>query len=230
MYVTQSIQRPHGINVFGSSLIRVDPDYSSLRFAVSRVAAKPKDAFDETRRGADAVRAALMALKIDARDVRSGDLALAEEWVGYNENRRMAGYRATASFHAFVREFAKVEPVLVAVVDAGADRIHSVHHKTTRMREIRAEARKRAVEAAKAKAESYASAAGVKVGAPLHVEDVKPGRSLAAQSHAGRRSHRGRNGSRAVEPRIDRRRRRGDGVLRDQRLMPAHLWARQTAR
>jgi hypothetical protein len=182
VYVTQSIQRPHGINVFGSSLIRVDPDYSSLRFAVSRVAAKPKDAFDETRRGADAVRAALMALKIDARDVRSGDLALAEEWVGYNENRRMAGYRATASFHAFVREFAKVEPVLVAVVDAGADRIHSVHHKTTRMREIRAEARKRAVEAAKAKAESYASAAGVKVGAPLHVEDVNPD-DLSRRSH-----------------------------------------------
>jgi uncharacterized protein len=182
MYVTQSIQRPHGVTVFGSALVRVDPDYSSLRFAVTRVAAKPKEAFDETRRAADAVRAALTAMKIDPRDVRSGDLALAEEWVGYNETRRMTGYRATASFHAFVREFSKVEPVLVAVVDAGADRIHSVHHKTSRMREVRDDARRRAVRAARAKAETYAVAAGAKVGAAIHIEDVNPD-ELARRSH-----------------------------------------------
>ncbi|HEY2364827.1 MAG TPA: SIMPL domain-containing protein, partial [Polyangiaceae bacterium] len=135
------------------------------------------------RRGADAVRAALAAMKIDTRDVRSGDLALAEEWVGFNENRRMAGYRATASFHAFVRDFGKVEPVLVAVVDAGADRIHSVHHKTSRMRELRADARTRAIAMARAKAQSYASAAGVKIGAPLHIEDVNPDDYSRRSSH-----------------------------------------------
>jgi uncharacterized protein YggE len=182
MYVNQSIQRPHGVTVFGSALIRVGPDYSSLRFAVSRVAAKPKDAFDDARRGADAVRAALGALKIDARDVRSSDLSLAEEWVGFNENRRMAGYRATASFHAFVRDFAKVEAVLVAVVDAGAERIYSVHHKTSRMRELRDDARQRAVKSARAKAESYAAAAGAKVGAVIHIEDVNPD-DLTRRSH-----------------------------------------------
>lgn len=182
MYVNQSIQRPHGVTAFGSALIRVDPDYSSLRFAVSRIAAKPKDAFDEARRGSDAVRAALNAMKIDPRDVRSGDLSLAEEWTGYNETRRMIGYRATASFHAFVRDFSKVEPVLVAVVDAGADRVHSVHHKTTRMREIRDEARKRAVTAARAKAETYAAAAGAKLGVVIHIEDVNPD-DLARRSH-----------------------------------------------
>lgn len=183
MYVTQSIQRPNGINVFGSSLIRVDSDYSSLRFAVSRVAAKPKAAFEETRRGADSVRSAIAAMKIDMRDVRSSDLALAEEWVGVNQERRLSGYRATATFHAFVRDFAKVEPVLVAVVDAGADRIHSVHHKTSRMRELRADARTRAIGAARAKAESYASAAGVKIGAPLHIEDVNPDDYSRRSSH-----------------------------------------------
>jgi uncharacterized protein len=182
MYVTQSIQRPNGVTVFGSALIRVDPDYSSLRFAVSRVAAKPKDAFDEARRGSDAVRAALAAMKIDSRDVRASDLSLAEEWTGFNENRRMAGYRATASFHAFVREFARVEPVLVAVVDAGADRIYSVHHKTSRMREVRDDARRRAVRAAHAKAETYAAAAGAKLGVAIHIEDVNPD-DLSRRSH-----------------------------------------------
>jgi uncharacterized protein YggE len=182
MYVNQSIHRPAGVTAFGSSLIRVDPDYSSLRFAVTRVAAKPKDAFDEARRGADAVRAALRAMSVDARDVRAAELTLAEEYAGQHPDRRLVGYRASAEFHAFVREFARVEPVLVAVVDAGADRIFSVHHKSSRLRELRAEARKRAVHAARAKAEGYASAAGCKLGAPLHVEDVNPD-DISRRSH-----------------------------------------------
>ncbi len=128
------------------------------------------------------MRAALSAMKIDPRDVRSSDLALAEEWVGFNENRRMTGYRATSSFHAFVREFSKVEPVLVAVVDAGADRIYSVHHKTSRVREVRDDARRRAVGAARAKAETYAAAAGAKLGAAIHIEDVNPD-DLTRRSH-----------------------------------------------
>jgi len=182
MYVNQSIQRPAGITAFGSALLRVDPDYASLRFAVTRLAAKPKDAFDEARRGAEAVRAALRAMQVDSRDVRVSELTLAEEYVGFNETRRMAGYRASASFHAFVRDFARVEPVLVSVVDAGADRIFSVHHKSSRVREHRAEARTRAVHAARAKAEGYAAAAGCKLGAPIHVEDVNPD-DISRRSH-----------------------------------------------
>ena len=182
MYVNQSIQRPAGVTAFGSALLRINPDYASLRFAVTRLAAKPKDAFDETRRGADAVRAALRSMSVDARDVRTSELTLAEEYAGINEARRLAGYRASAQFHVFVRDFAKVEPVLVAVVDAGADRIFSVHHKSTRMRDVRADARKRAVLAARAKAEGYAEAAGCKLGAPLHIEDVNPD-DISRRSH-----------------------------------------------
>ncbi len=182
MYVNQAIQRPAGVTAFGSALMRVDPDYSSLRFAVTRVAAKPKEAFEEARRGAEAVREALRALSVDARDVRVSDLSLAEEYTGYNENRRMVGYRASASFHAFVRDFKRVEPVLVAIVDAGADRIFSVHSKSSRMRELRAEARERAVRAARAKAEGFAAAAGAKLGAPIHIEDVNP-EDIQRRSH-----------------------------------------------
>jgi len=174
MYVNQSIQRPNGVTVFGSALLRVDPDHSSVRFAVTRVAPKPKEAFDEARLGADSVREALRAMNIAARDVRSSDLSLAEEYTGYSENRRMIGYRASASFHAFVRDFKLVEKVLVAVVDAGADRIFSVHHKSSRLRELRAEARSLAVASARAKAEGYAHAAGAKLGVAIHIEDVNP--------------------------------------------------------
>lgn len=174
MYINQSIQRPAGVNVFGSALLRVDPDYASIRFAVTRMDAKPKAAFEAARAGAARVRAALQALGVADRDVRDSDTSLAEEWVGMNADRRMAGYRATVGFHVLVRSFGLVEPVLVAVVDAGADRILSVHSKTTRIKELRIEARQRALRAAQAKAEQYVGAAGARLGAVVHIEDVNP--------------------------------------------------------
>jgi uncharacterized protein YggE len=174
MYTNQSIQRALGITVFGSTLVRVDADYASVRFAVTRLAAKPKEAFDEARAGAARVGEALRALGIADRDVRSGDVSLAEEYAGFNQDRRMVGFRASIPFHALVRDFGKVEPLLVAVVDAGADRVTSVHHKTSRLRELRASARAGAVEAARRKAEQYAEAAHVKLGAVIHMEDINP--------------------------------------------------------
>jgi hypothetical protein len=182
MYVNQSIQRALGVTAFGSTLLRADPDYASLRFAVTRVAAKPKDAFDDARAAAEKVRAAIRALKVDDRDVRSSDLSLAEEYAGYNENRKMIGFRASVTFHVIVRDFSIVEPALVAVVDAGADRVYSVHHKTSKLKELRKLARTRAVEAARKKAEEYAAAAGSKIGAPVHIEDVNPD-EMSRRSH-----------------------------------------------
>jgi uncharacterized protein YggE len=182
MYVNQSIQRALGVTAFGSALLRVDPDYASLRFAVTRLAPKPKEAFDQARAAAESVRAAVRKLAVDDRDVRSADLSLAEEYAGYNETRRMVGFRATVAFHTIIRDFAIVEPVLVAVVDAGADRVHSVHHKTSRLRDLRKLARTKAVEAARAKAEHYAIAAGSKIGTVIHIEDVNP-EELSRRSH-----------------------------------------------
>lgn len=182
MYINQSIQRPNGVNVFGSSLVRVDPDYASLRFAVQRVAAKPKEAFAAAREGATRVRKALHDLGVADRDVRASDVTLEEAYEGYNAERRMIGYRGVVAFHALVRDFALVEPVLVGVVDAGADRILSVHSKTSKLRELRRDVRMRAVAAARAKAEEYVRAAGATLGAVLHLEDVNPD-DMSRRSH-----------------------------------------------
>jgi uncharacterized protein YggE len=67
-------------------------------------------------------------------------------------------------------------------VDAGAHVIDSVSYKTSRLRELRAEARKGAVEAALSKAEVYASAAGLDIGKALHIEDINP-EEIAQRSH-----------------------------------------------
>lgn len=184
MFVNQSIHRAQGINVFGSCLIRIDPDYASLRFACTRTTATPKEAFAAARGAARDVRAKLAALGIADRDVRESDTSMQQAYENaYNQPRRFIGYCATVTFHVILKDLSKTEDVLGGVVDAGADMILSTHNKTTRIRELRADARRRAFESARAKAEDYAKAANVKLGHVLHVEDVNPD-DISRRSHA----------------------------------------------
>jgi uncharacterized protein YggE len=64
--------------------------------------------------------------------------------------------------------------------------VDGTHFDVIAKRELRAEARRKAVAAARAKADLYAEAAGVRVGAVLHIEDVDPEQPGASRyrSHA----------------------------------------------
>lgn len=172
MFVSQSIQRPGGINVFGSCLIRVEPDYASLRFAVTRLAPQPGPAFEQASAGARKVRELLVGEGVAERDVRTSQITLEQAYEGYNEARRFVGYRARVAFQVNLHRLDRFETVVVGVVDAGGDQIENVTFKTSRLRELRDEARKGAVLAAQRKARIYAEAAGASVGPVAHIEDV----------------------------------------------------------
>lgn len=182
MYVAQSIQRPQGVNAFGSCLIRAVPDFASVRCAVNRTAPHPKQAFEAARDATKRVRDAIRSMGIADADVAASDISLAEAFSVDGQTRKKIGYEACVMFHVIVRQLGNIEALLSAVVDAGADRIISVHAKTSKLREVRGEARERAVRAARAKAEELAAAAGAKLGPVLHLEDIN------ADDH-GRRSH-----------------------------------------
>lgn len=172
MNVTQSVQRPFGINVFGSSIVRVEPDVASLKFAVSRLKQHPRDAFRDAREGAQSVRAYLAQAEVG--DVGSSRITLSEAFRYTGGENRFVGYTAKVSFHVLLYDLERMEEVLSGVIDAGANGIDSVEFQTRRLKEVRKEARQRAVEAAREKAEVYCQTAGVTVGSVIHIEDVSP--------------------------------------------------------
>ena len=174
MYVNQSIQRPAGVNVFGSCLIRTEPDYATLHFTVSSLAPEPSAALSQARRASDEVRAVLARRKIAVGDVQASPVTLQLAWEGYGDTRRSVGYRVAIPYLVLARDLAIVEELLVELVAAGAREIDSVSYKSTKLRELRAQARRGAVAAAREKAVLYAEAAGARVGKVLHLEDVNP--------------------------------------------------------
>ena len=168
----QMIQNPFGINVFGSSSLRVEPDIVSLSFAVSRLQQHPKDAFQEVRKAAQAVRKYLEQAKVD--EVTTSRVTIDQSFRYTANEHKFIGYTAKVVFHVLLRQLDKMEDVLAGLVDAGLNELDSVDFQTTKLKEIRAEARRQAITAAREKAENYCHAASVALGKILHIEDVNP--------------------------------------------------------
>jgi uncharacterized protein YggE len=101
----------------------------------------------------------------------------------YGPNAKFLGYQAEVAFRIVIDALDKVEPVLSAAVDAGANQVTGVRYLTSRLRELRADARRQAVQAARTKAEVYCDAAGVQLGQVIHIEDVNPDSMMLRGGH-----------------------------------------------
>jgi uncharacterized protein YggE len=161
-----------GVKVFGSAVLRVEPNTASLQFAVARQGKQPKDAFRETHQAVKNVRAYLN--QVQAGDIAASRITLSRTYEHVNQRQQPTGYSAKVSFNVLLSDLDRMEEILAGVVDAGANEIGSVEFRTTRLKEHRAEARRRAVAAAREKAENYCHAAGVSLGAVVSLEDVHP--------------------------------------------------------
>jgi uncharacterized protein YggE len=177
----QSIQHPFGITVFGSAIIRVEPDVASLTLGVTNLKPRPRDAFNETRAGAAKVRKYLAQAGIEEVATSRISLAQTQRYTG-GENR-FVGYAARLSFNILLRDLDRVEEILTGAVDAGTNEVSAVEFQASRLKKMRVKARQQAVAAAREKAEIYCEAAGVKLGAVLHIEDQNPDRLRGSEGH-----------------------------------------------
>lgn len=167
-----TIRHPFGLSVFGSALIKASPDCVSIMVGVSRVEQKPTDAFSKARKGSQSVSEFLRRSQV--AEFGASRITLSQDFRYTGGENRFVGYKARMSFTLILRNLDRLEDVLTGLVDAGANELTSVDFQTTRLKDLRAQARRVAVEAAREKANIYCEAAGTVLGAVLHIEDVNP--------------------------------------------------------
>lgn len=172
MLPQQPIATPFGISVFGSAIVRVAPDVVVIKLSVSQLKPHPRDAFEAVRETAQRVQAYLSGAQI--KDAGSSRISLNEEFRYINNESKFAGYRTRVEFRVILSDLSRVEEILAGVVDSGANNIRAVDFQTTRLKEIRADARRQAIAAAREKAQVYCEAAGVALGKVIHIEDINP--------------------------------------------------------
>jgi uncharacterized protein YggE len=170
----QMIERPWGVAAYGAASEKALPDLIRVRFKVIRLEQTPSAAFEAASDAVRDVRSVLRGRGVSDAAVEGSRLDLKTVWSFANGVRTFVGYQCQAAFSVESTDLDNVQPLLVDLVAAGANEIEAVDFDVLAKRALRAEARRKAVAAASEKAGLYAEAAGVRLGAVVHIDDVDP--------------------------------------------------------
>jgi len=163
---------PPAISVTGEASISVPPDLASVDAGVASDAKTAREASDANNTAMAKVLAALKSANIDAKDIQTSRLSLQPQ---YAPNRTgpsaITGYRASNRVTVKIRDVTKVAGVIDTLVGAGANDIGNISFEVSQASKLLDDAREKAVADARRKAEIYAKAAGVTLGAPLSIAE-----------------------------------------------------------
>jgi len=151
------------ISVSGSSAIRVQPDRVVVLFGVESFTRTPSSSQAQNARRSRAVLDAIRAQDIAERDIATANFTIQPRYEDYDRNA-ISGYWAQNTIAVTLRDVQKLEPVLVAALEAGAATVKGIDFSVTNLRELRDRARDQAVQAALKKASDMSSAAGMRLG------------------------------------------------------------------
>ena len=164
---------PSAISVSGEATVSAGPDLAQIDAGVANDAKSAKEASDANNAAMGKVLLALKGAGIPEKDYQTSRLSLQPQ---YAPNRStganpVVGFRASNRVTVKIRDVTKVASVIDTLVGAGANDIGNISFDVTQASKLLDDAREQAVADARRKAEIYAKATGVTLGAPLSVSE-----------------------------------------------------------
>jgi uncharacterized protein YggE len=168
---------PPAISVSGEAEISVPPDLAMVDAGVASDAKTAREAADTNNTAMAKVIQAIKAAGIDDKDVQTSRLSLQPQYASnqYSSGRtgpsQITGYHASNRVTVKLHDVTKVASMIDTVVAAGANDVGNVNFTVSQPSKLLDEAREKALADARRKAEIYAKAAGVTLGAPLSISE-----------------------------------------------------------
>jgi uncharacterized protein len=164
--------QPPAISVTGEANVSVAPDLAQVEGGVTSEGKTAREASETNNAAMGKVLLALKGAGIDEKDYQTSRLSLQPQ---YAPNRSgpspIVGYRASNRVTVRIHDVTKVANVIDTLVGAGANDIGNVNFEVSQASSLLDDAREKAVADARRKAEIYAKAAGVTLGAPLSISE-----------------------------------------------------------
>ena len=170
--VLAQVVPPATISVTGEATVSVPPDLAQIDGGVTSEAKTAREASEANNAAMGKVLQALKGAGIEEKDIQTSRLSLQPQSAPNRSGpSAIAGYRASNRVTIRVRDVTKVANVIDTLVGAGANEIGGINFVVSQASKLLDEARERAVADARRKAEIYAKAAGVTLGAPLSISE-----------------------------------------------------------
>lgn len=168
-------ETPGQITVTGEGSVFAVPDMATVTMGASAEAETAKSAMEQTSATTAAILEQLTASGVAARDIQTSDLTLMPVWSnrGAPDTRpTIDGYQASNRVTVRVRDLAALGTLLDAVLSDGANQLGGLQFTVADPAPLLNEARIKAVADAQAKAQLFATAAGVELGALLSLSEA----------------------------------------------------------
>jgi hypothetical protein len=165
---------PRTITVIGEGRIKAKPDTVQINIGVEESAATVKEAADKTDEVMTKLMSVLEKQGITDKDMQTSNYSVYAErpYVEPGMPQGEAIYRFSNNITVMVRDLTKVESILSASIEAGSNNIYGATFGISDQTKLKAEGRKEAVAAAKAKAQELAELNGVTVGEVVSISEV----------------------------------------------------------
>jgi uncharacterized protein len=165
---------PAMISVTGEATVSVAPDLAQIDGGVTSEAKTAREASEANNAAMGKLLLALKGAGIDEKDFQTSRLSLQPQSAP-NPSRpgpsAIVGYRASNRVTIRLRDVTKVASVIDTLVAAGANDIGGINFMVSQASKLLDDAREQAVADARRKAEIYAKAAGITLGAPLSISE-----------------------------------------------------------
>lgn len=168
----QEIKQIPMINVSGEGKVKTEPDQASITISVQTKGSDAKDVKKENDKKMDAVLKMIKKANIAKEDFQTQRVALNPN---YDYEKKKNYFLATQTVQILLKDLSKYDELMEGTVDAGINQINNVEFKSSKLLQLQSDARKLAINDAKAKAEDFVSVLGQKVGKAITISDNSSG-------------------------------------------------------
>lgn len=171
------------VQVIGSASVQVKPDMAIINIGVTTEDASAQSAVERNTTATAKMIAEVEAASVANRDIRTSHFAVYPQYRTEAETKRqLVTYHVSNTVTVTIRDLDHLGDILTKVVAAGSNQISGPAFAVSEPEKYLKEARAKAVENALAKANTYANAAGLKLGTILTIAEE----SSAAPVYAAR--------------------------------------------
>jgi len=164
----QELKQIPMISVSGEGKVEVAPDQASISISIESKGTKSSEVKKDNDIKTAAVLKTITKLNIAREDFQTERVSLNPN---YDYEKKKYNYIATQTIRILLKDLAKYDELMEGLIDAGTNRIDNVEFKSSKLKQLQSEARKLAVQDAKAKAMDFVSVLGQKVGKAISISD-----------------------------------------------------------
>lgn len=167
------------IKVVGQGSVRIKPDIARTSIGVETLAETVKEAVQQNESQMKAILTALKASGIAEKDIQTTNYSIYFERppeipfaAEPSTEKTKLQYRVSNMVNVTIRDLEKVDDVLDAVIEAGANNIWGVSFSLEDSKNAQADARAKAIADAQERAKALAELSGVTLGPVMSVSEV----------------------------------------------------------